>query len=129
MQLTIELDDASATGDSDRRSDLITQLQSALRADPQFRGAEIRVAASTPAQGTLGAHEILIFAGQDVALPLLVHALYDQIVSLKKRAGRSLKLAVTRHDLADGSRQGMLSIEGSADDVIRLLATGDENCL
>jgi hypothetical protein len=127
VQLTIELDGASAIGDGDRRTDLITQLQSALRTDPRFRGAEIRVDASTPAQGTLGAHEILIFVGQDIALPLLVHALYDQIVSLKNRAGRSLKLTMTRHDLADGSRQGTLSIEGSPDDVIHVLATADED--
>jgi hypothetical protein len=111
MEIVIEV--------SGGQDDELARIQDDLHERGGIAGGRVVRSPATIREGTLGVEQILIFAGQNVALPLLVQALYDYLKSRRRtRSAANLKMTLARTDLPDGARRVELTLEGAAEDVI-----------
>lgn len=97
----------------------LEQVRDALMGE-DLQGAQVVLRRQAIAEGALGAEEILIFLGQNVALPLAVQALYDYLTRRRRAVNASrLRITLARTDLPDGSRRVEVTIDGPADEVVK----------
>jgi len=81
--------------------------------------ARISLVRGSIKDGALGVEQVLLFIGQDVAVPLMVHALYDYLTRRRRTPSASrLRIALARTDLPGGVHRTELAIEGPADEVV-----------
>ncbi|GAA0479503.1 MULTISPECIES: hypothetical protein [Streptomyces] len=104
------------------RADELGSLERAVKNKLKPQGVRTVRTVSEVQQGALGAVEVLQFLGENVALPIVLQALYDytaQRLWQPKRA--DLKIHAVRTDLPDGTRRTELILEGKAKDVTAAL--------
>jgi hypothetical protein len=110
MEIAIEI--------SDGQDNELEQVRDALRGQ-DITKARIVLGRGSIKDGALGAEQVLLFIGQDVALPLVVHALYDYLTRRRRTLSASrLRIALARTDLPGGVHRAELTIEGPADEVV-----------
>ncbi len=101
------------------QDDELERLLESLQADDMV-GAKVGLQRQPVRDGSLGAEQVLIFLGQNVALPLLVQALYDYLTSRRRTAAASrLRIVLSRTDLPGGARHTEVTAEGPANEVIQ----------
>lgn len=110
MEIAIEI--------SGGQDDELEQVRDALQ-EQDISRARIVLSRGTIKDGTLGAEQVLLFIGQDVALPLVVHALYDYLTRRRRTLSASrLRITLARTDLPGDVHRTELTIMGSADEVV-----------
>ena len=81
--------------------------------------AKIVLGRGTVEDGELGAEQVLMFIGQNVALPLVVQALYDYLTRRRRTTSASrLRITLTRTDLPGDVRRTELTLEGPAHELV-----------
>ncbi len=115
----------------DGDDDVVARLDSWLRDRPALADVQISRGRCEVEPGELGAVEVLTFVASDVALPLILSAMYDFFRDRRRsRPTERPRVVVTRTDLPTGAHQVRWEIEGPAgtvEDVIRRLGEDSDS--
>jgi hypothetical protein len=96
--------------------DAVTELDASLRSNPALADVRVRRGRAEIRPGQLGAGEVLTFLATDVALPVVLTAIYDFFKARRRsRPAEQARVVLTRTDLPDGTRQTELRLEGPMD--------------
>jgi hypothetical protein len=102
----------------DGDDDLAGSLESWLRDSPELTDVQISQGRGEVRPGELGAVEVLTFVATNVALPLILTAVYDFFARRRRsRPAERARVVVTRTDLPGGARQVQLEFEGPAGEI------------
>jgi hypothetical protein len=101
--------------------DVVAQLDARLRSSPALTGVEVRRGRAEIGSGELGATEVVTFLATNVALPLVLTAIYDFFRDRRRsHPADSARVTLTRTDVAGVGRTAQLRLEGPAETVVEV---------